>query len=149
MEIARKRNQLPKLPPQDKRHHKYRTEATEGQKLGLVIDDYVNEETVEDILYKVEQQAKRMPEGVWPMWMARFDFTFMGERLIGYGMRVLVDPDPMASAFYTMGVDSTGVWNSKQGMLLRLRSELEELASEQNTVVYLNHVVLQNFRMTR
>jgi len=149
LEIAREKNQLPKLPPQDKRHHKYKTEMTEGQKLGVVIGDYVNEETVEQILYDIERQAKRMPEGIWPLWMARFDFTFMGERLLGYGMRVLVDPDPMASAFYTQGVDSTGAWNSKAGMLLRLRAELEELASEQNTVVYLNHVVLQNFRRTR
>lgn len=149
LEIAREKNQLPKLPPQDKRHHRYRTEFTEGQKLGVVVNDYVNEETVEEILYNIEQQAKRMPESIWPLWMARFDFTFMGERLIGYGMRVLVDPDPMASTFYTQGVDSTGAWNSKRGMMLRLRSELEELASEQNTVVYLNHVVLQNFKRTR
>ena len=64
-------------------------------------------------------------------------------------MRVLLDPDPMASTFYTQGVDSTGAWNSKTGMMLKLRAELEDLASEQNTIVYLNHVVLQNFRRIR
>lgn len=148
--IAKQKKQIPTIPGNQRTVSRYESDKSQGQRVTVVVNEFVTFQNVEDILYNIEQKGlRKMREGLWPIWMAVFEFSFMGERLVGYGMRVLDDKHPLASQFFTRGIVNTGVFLSKDGLVNAMRSELEDLSSEMNTVVHLNHVTITNFRRTR
>lgn len=140
-DIAERKNQLPDVDYRERRIH---SEKNTGDIRIIRIEMEVTERSVETIMYKVNQTAARMP-GNLPIWLGVLVFTGMGERLIGYGNRVLDAADPDASQFQTQGIESTGIRPTARGMVMGIENLLNEYAAEEYTVVYCEHIKLMNF----
>ncbi len=140
-EIARKRGQLPDV---DYRERHIDSEKNTGEIRIIRIEQELTPETVEPIMYKVRKAASKLP-GIHPIWMGITVFTGMGERLIGYGNRVLDANDRDAAQFQTQGIESTGVRSTPTGMLMAIEDILEDYASEAFTVVFCEHIKVMNF----
>ncbi len=98
---------------------------------------------VEEAMYQIEQAALKLP-GRRYFWICTFTMAGMGERLIGYGNRVLQANHPDAHHFQ-IAVESSGVSSSKERMLVLSRETLEQYASEEYTLVMLLSFTVQNF----
>ncbi len=141
-EIAKQKGQLPKV---DYRERKIRSDKNDGEVRIIRIENEVTESTVEQIMYEVKMALAKM-SGSYPIWMGVVVFTGMGERLIGYGNRVLDASDPDAAQFQTQGIESTGILPHPKAMLLSIEEILNDYASEEYTVVYCEHIKLLNFK---
>lgn len=140
-DIAEKKRQLPDV---DYRERRIRSDKNNGDIRILRIESEVTEGTIESIMYQVKNAAAKM-SGRYPIWMGVLVFTGMGERLIGYGNRVLDAADPDAAQFQTQGIESTGILPTAKGMLLSIEETLNDYAAEEYTVVYCEHIKLMNF----
>lgn len=140
-EIARKKRQLPEV---DYRERHIDSEKNTGEIRIIRIEQEVNEGSIESIMYKVRKAASRMSD-FYPIWMGVLVFTGMGERLIGYGNRVLDAQDPDAAQFQTQGIESTGVRPTVDGMLISIEDLLTEYADEEYTVVFCEHIKVMNY----
>lgn len=140
-DIALRKRQLPEV---DYRERHIDSDKSTGDIRILRIEQEVNEGSIEGIMYRVRKVASTMP-GNLPIWMGVCVFTGMGERLIGYGNRVLNAADLDAAQFQTQGIESTGVLSSVQGMLIGIEDLLTEYAAEEFTVVFCEHIKLMNF----
>lgn len=141
LEEARRLKQTPKV---DYRRRKMDSRTNKGEQRIIKIEDQLREDNVEEILWQVEQAARSIASHL-PNWLGVLAFAGMGERLIGYGNRVLSSKDPDAGSFQTQGIESTGIQRTREGMLRALRDILEEYAGEQRTVVHLYYVKIQTF----
>jgi len=141
-EIAKRKGQLPEV---DYRERKIRSDKNDGEVRIIRIENEVTESTVEQIMYEVKMALAKM-SGSYPIWMGVVVFTGMGERLIGYGNRVLDASDPDAAQFQTQGIESTGILPHPKAMLLSIEEILNDYASEEYTVVYCEHIKLLNFK---
>lgn len=115
-----------------------------GEQRLVRIRRLLNERAIERIVYKVSQVARRM-SGRYSIWLATLIFSALGERLVGYGTKLLKKDDPYAAFFQTQGFDSTGATGSRASMIERLRSKLEDYARSDRTIVYLHFVKVMNF----
>ena len=140
-EIARKKRQLPVV---DYRERHIESEKNTGEIRIIRIEREVTEGSVEQIMYKVRKAAQGM-SGFYPIWLGVLVFTGMGERLIGYGNRVLDAQDPDAAQFQTQGIESTGILPTVEGMLMGIEDLLTEYADEEYTVVFCEHIKVMNF----
>jgi hypothetical protein len=140
-DIAARKRQLPEV---DYRERHIDSDKNTGEIRILRIEQEVTESSVESIMYRVRRAAATLP-GNLPIWMGVCVFTGMGERLIGYGNRVLNAADPDAAQFQTQGIESTGVLSSVEGMLIGIEDLLTEYAAEEFTVVFCEHIKLMNF----
>ncbi len=95
-------------------------------------------------MYKVRKAGAQL-SGFYPIWMGVLVFTGMGERLIGYGNRVLDAQDPDAAQFQTQGIESTGILPTAEGMLIGIEELLTEYAAEEYTVVFCEHIKVMNY----
>ena len=145
LDLARKRGET---PPVDKRKRRIRSKENTGDQRVVTVEDYVTGFTLEDILYKVRRVLKKM-SGRYTIWIAALAFSAMGERLVGYGNRVLQSTHADAHEFQTQGIESTGVFLSQQGMMEALEGVLLDLSDEDKTIVYLHWVKIMNYDRNR
>lgn len=141
LELAKKKRQTPQV---NKRVRTIDSERSTGKQRVVTIDELVEPGTVEDIMYRIRKEAGKM-SGKFPYWMIVMAFSAMGERLVGYDNRVLKASDPDAMHFQTNGIDSTGLFHSRNGALDAAETILEDLADEKNTMVWLHHARIMNF----
>jgi hypothetical protein len=140
LDIARKEKKLPKI---DYRLRKVDSQDRLGEKRAVRVEVLLEGVGVEEALYAIEQTAAGM-SGLYHIWLCNFVLAGMGETIIGYGNRVLDAHHPDAHAFQ-MAFDSTGIYTSREGMLLKAREVLEGYAGELYTMVYLIGFTVQNF----
>lgn len=146
MKVAAKTKQIPKS---GRARKKINTKFNIGEEVISKIKMIVNPGTIEEIMYKVIQSTKKL-SGQFPIWWANMVFSALGERLIGSKPRILELPgDPDARFFQTEGYDNTGIWNTLDGMLIRLEQLLDEYGSSARTIVYLHFVRVMNFDRKR
>jgi hypothetical protein len=115
-----------------------------GEQRMVRINRVLTSASVEDILYRVDRVGRTM-SGLYSVWWADVGFSGLGERLFGSGNVILKSNDPDARAFQAQGYDSSGVWNTYQGMLQALERVLEDYATTPRSVVYVHYVRVQNF----
>lgn len=145
LEHAQKTDQLPGR----ERSGPFESRENIGDQRYVRIDQILDATSVETILYKVRAAAKKLP-GRYPVWYSRLDISGMGDRLFASGQRML-DTSGLqgdrsyAEFFQTQGYDSTGIWNTRQSMLVRLEHMLEEYAATPRTIVYLQGIRVRNF----
>ena len=146
LDYARNTEQLPgRRRPRGFYSNKYST----GEERIVRVDRLLTEGSVEEIIYRVNRTGTWMP-GVYGIWYGEIAITALGEHLVGSRPRLLEMPgDPDAMFFQTEGYDNTGIWNSYDEMIERLRALLEDLARSPRTVVHLHTVRLLNFDRTR
>jgi hypothetical protein len=141
-EIAEKTGQLPDIDYDSTRIF---SKKTVGQKKMVRIGSLVTEETVEEILYKVNQAAKRLSGR--RIWLATTISSSLGDRSAGgSGQRVLNSADPFAFKFQPEQYDSTGVHNTRDQMMGAFERLLNEWAdSDQRSLVYLHSVLVMHW----
>ena len=120
------------------------SDTTVGERRIVVFNRILNPESVETIIYRVERAARGLP-GAYRLWLAGFDFAALSEQIEGSDPALLVMNDPDAQFFQTRGRDSTGITSSREGMLERIRSWLEEKAYQPRSVIYLQQVKIMNY----
>ena len=146
LEHAKKTNQLPEREVSGK----YDSYGNIGERRYVRVGRVLDDSSVEEILYKCREASKRL-SGRFGIWWARVDLAGLGEQLFASGQRMLdvtgmEDIDRVTSKFFqTQGFDSTGVWNTRQSMLVKLEELLEKYAATPSTVVYLHGVSIRNF----
>lgn len=141
--IAHKKKQI--LKGQDLRGRSTRSYL--GEKRTVRCSILIDAQGVEEILYRIGQTAKKL-SGIYPIWQTSFVLAGMGDRLLGYGNRVLKDEHPLAREFQ-IAYESSGVQKSLVAMLEACRDVLEDLAGEQYTLVYLEQYRVLNYDPTR
>ncbi len=139
-------NQLP--TPTKRLPRKVDSRENVGEQVRVRIHRILSPDSVEDVLYRVDQAARRL-SGAFAIWYASASFATFGERLVGSGIKLLrLDPDDedasLAPNFHT-SFDNTGVWPTRQGMMEALRTMLEDYAGSLRTTIYLLHVKIMNF----
>ena len=141
LEHAKRTNQLPEV---DYRKRRIDSLQNHGEVRVLRIERLVNEASVEPILDKVRWAVEGMSHA-FGIWQTVLVFAAMGERLVGYGQRTLTMNDPDAAAFQTQGIEPTGVFNTPTKMLAKVEEILVDLASEERTVIWCQHIKVMNF----
>ena len=119
-----------------------------GEQRRIRIKRLLRPEVTTYILDRVDAAARTM-SGQYSTWLASISFSSLGERLVGYGTKVLDTKDPDARFFQTQGFDSTGLFESYVAMMDALQRKLEDYASSPRTVVYVHFVKLMNFDRKR
>ena len=149
---ASKTKQLPGVPRIPRKMPPSRYLAG-GDQRTVRIRRIISPESVEDILYTIDQVGRSMG-GTYFIWLGTLVISSFGERLVGYGHRMLEirpedeehDQDQVdAGAFTTQAFESTGVYSTYQGLIDTIRTMLEGYASALHTVIYLHYVRLMNF----
>lgn len=145
LEYAEKSGQTPKtrrIP------RKVNSRINEGEQRIVRIRRVVTDNSVEPILYKIERVIQSL-KGGFRLWYSLLSFSGLGERLFGSGNRTLEMPknelDLDSMFFQSEGYENTGIWNSYQSMLQKIRDILEDYASSKRTIIYLHHVKVMNF----
>jgi hypothetical protein len=145
---AKRTGQLPRVP-RGRRLRRIKSKKMVGQKVNILIDEMLLPESVEEILYRVKQETKRMDDIAGFGWLGVVNFAGLGESLLGYGQIILSSTLPGASLFQTQGIESTGIRNSKQGMFTALEDKLEYLAGDDTTMIYANFITISSYVLRR
>jgi hypothetical protein len=140
LEIARRTEQLP-VP---KEGGDVDSEMNTGTRVVIGIGEYLEEETLEEILYNIDQASKSL-HGRLPIWLCSFDFSAAGKDLVGYGIQPLKADDADALKFQAQGIESTGSQSSRSMMLLAAKSTLEELIDQAHVTVFMHFATIMNY----
>jgi hypothetical protein len=138
---AKKSGQLPRVP----RQRLMMSERMEGYKRHVGIGKILLPELVEEIMYQVKQKALTLPRKPAQGWLAVINFASLGESLLGYGQVILSSSLPGASLFQVQGIESSGMHNTMDGMLMKLQEKLEDLAGEVSATVYVNYITVSAY----
>ena len=138
---AKRTEQLPRIP----RQRIIDSDRLSGHKRHVNVGEILIPEIIEEIIYAVEQKMKTMPQRPAQGWLGVIMFASLGESLLGYGTRILSSSLPGASLFQTQGIMSTGIRNSREGMIMGLREKLEELAGESSAMVFINFITISAY----
>ena len=141
LELASKKGKLPRFDHRKRKMRSFRIPA--GEQRSVKVNMMLDESTVEEAMYLLENTTDRM-SGIYPQWSTSFSFAAMGERIIGSGNRSLDVAHPEATHFQ-IAYGSSGVFNSRTGMLDGARKLLEEFAEEAYTVIYLLGFTARNY----
>lgn len=127
----------------DTRKRSFKTDMNEGSQRGIRVGVIVNEENVEDIYYWIDRKIKNWG-GRYPIWMATFIYSSLGEKVFGSGTLARVLKSGIR--FQAQGFDTTGVWRTKTAMMMAVRDWLERKADDPTTTILLRYVLVRNFR---
>ncbi len=139
---ARATKQL--APPE--RSGPYQSHENVGDRRYLRIAKVLDVTVIEEIMYRAKKAAFALP-GRYKRWWARLDLAGMGDHLFGSGQRMLEidDPGTWGDAFQVSTFDSTGIWNTRESMLVKLEQMLEHYAATPSTIVFLQGLSIRNY----
>lgn len=148
---ARRRNKALKVPDPKKR--RFENRDTVGQRRAVRIDTELHEGTLEEILFKLRTATASMPirKKLFPLWSAQFAFSSFGERHVGRSPEAISLDQITGLDFQDLGFDTTGVFLTSEGMLLKAEDLLHEFLGVEYraTIVWLNWIVVRNYRNKR
>lgn len=124
-------------------------ETKEGLQISETIGLELTEENVEEIAHRSERTAMRL-EPVEGMWLCYWELTALGSRLLGYGRATMTGGGSFHGVdLQTHAVISTGPSNTPEGMLEKIRPELEAAVDEAgaDVVAFVENVTIQVFRL--
>ncbi len=107
----------------------------------------VSESSIEDIVYRIDRASLRL-SGKLPIWLCTMFFTAMGDEIVG-SPKLPEKQQVTEQNFQTLGVDSTGVWRTREGMMTEARGILEDLTAPRyrNTIIYAHYATVRNYRV--
>jgi hypothetical protein len=143
--IARAKKRLPK--PRRGYHKVVFDNGTRGYEADAKVEMTVDERGIEEIYYQIDQASMRLP-GKLPLWLATLFFSAMGEEIVG-SPKLLDLKQVLNQSYQTIGVDNSGVWKTRAGMMSAVRQVLEGLLSPRyrNTVIHCLQAVVRNYKM--
>lgn len=138
---AKRTKQLPSIP----RQRVINSARLKGFKRHVNVSRILLPEEVEDIMHMCREKAVQIANKPAQGWLAVINFASLGESLLGYGQIVLSSSLPGASLFQVQGIESSGMHNTREGMLISLENKLEDLASETSATVYINFIAISAY----
>jgi hypothetical protein len=139
LEIAERTGQTPPLP-----EGPINSEANFGERVTVMLKEYLTEETFEEMVYQIEQAAKTL-KTEFPIWICNFMYSAAGKELFGYGARTLLSDDSDALKFQAQGFESTGIFPTRARMISAIRSELEALLDKNGATFFIHFAEIKNY----
>ncbi len=153
--IEEAKGALPK--PKKKRRKVVFDNGSGGYEVDADVQLEITPESIEEIYYRIDQVGKKLEDDakgkLFPLWLATIFFSAMGEEIVGSPKLAIGDRPAITQtvdqSFQTIGVDNSGVWRTRQGMMTGVRVILEELitARYRNTIIYCHYAVIRNYRL--
>lgn len=139
--------ELPKAP-KNARKRKVKNDWNIGEQRYLRIKRFLFEEQIERILYRARAAAETLPN-TFKLWIGTLTVSAFGEKLVGSGIRLFSKSNPGDILLQTQGYESTGAFNSREGMLDGLETLLTKLVDEKRTVVFIHYLRLFTYTPRR
>ena len=139
-EEAKRTGQLPKA---DGRRTRVNSRRYYGEKRIVQVGEFLDDATIEEIMYKVDQAYKKM-SGTYALWLGLIDFSALGDDILGYRNRLLVSLQPFASSFTVENVETTGLFFDFMTVRQKIRSFLEDALSYTHSLIFINYIELWN-----